>query len=157
MICLTLLIDIIVVLNCKIKDVTRSKKFINCINILTGPGTDNSSSKLPNENVPTTQSMQQPPSSSQQPIVSSPQGASVSSSSKTVMSNTTSMAHSMASDSHFLQQQSQIFVFSTRMANDAAELVMAGKYKNILNFHTDQPETQNFLQVMKNENSVNLL
>ncbi|CAG2225282.1 BCL9 [Mytilus edulis] len=74
------------------------------------------------------------------------QGASVSSSSKTVMSNTTSMAHSMASDSHFLQQQSQIFVFSTRMANDAAELVMAGKYKNILNFHTDQPETQNFLQ-----------
>lgn len=111
-----------------------------------GPVTDNSSSKLPNENVPTTQSMQQPLSSSQQPIVSSPQGASVSSTSKTVMSNTTSMAHSMSSDSHFLQQQSQIFVFSTRMANDAAELVMAGKYKNILNFHTDQPETQNFLQ-----------
>lgn len=105
---------------------------------------------LQNENiVPTSQSMQQPPTSSQLPIVSSPPGVSVSSTShKTVMSNSSSVAHSMASDSQFLQQQSQIFVFSTRMANDAADQVMCGKYKNILNFHMDQADTQKFLQVI---------
>ncbi|XP_062614271.1 protein pygopus-like isoform X2 [Saccostrea cucullata] len=45
-----------------------------------------------------------------------------------------------------MQQQSQIFVFSTQMANDAAETVMAGQYKNILSFHMDQPNTKKFLQ-----------
>jgi hypothetical protein len=51
-------------------------------------------------------------------------------------------------DSQFMQQQSQIFVFSTQMANDAAETVMAGQYKNILSFHMDQPSTKKFLQVL---------
>jgi len=125
------------------KSIGDNSKFL-----LAGPGTDKPPS-LTNENVPTPQSMQQPPTSSQQPIVSSPQGITVSSSSKTVMSNSSSVSHSMTtSDAQFLQQQSQIFVFSTRMANDAAELVMAGKYKNILNFHMDQSETQKFLQVI---------
>lgn len=50
-------------------------------------------------------------------------------------------------ESQFMQQQSQIFVFSTQMANDAAETVMAGQYKNILSFHMDQPNTKKFLQV----------
>ncbi|XP_055997435.1 B-cell CLL/lymphoma 9 protein-like isoform X2 [Ostrea edulis] len=49
-------------------------------------------------------------------------------------------------ESQFMQQQSQIFVFSTQMANDAAETVMAGQYKNILSFHMDQPSTKKFLQ-----------
>ncbi|XP_059175649.1 B-cell CLL/lymphoma 9-like protein [Physella acuta] len=46
----------------------------------------------------------------------------------------------------FMQQQSEIFVFSTNMANQAAESVQQGHYKSILQFHMDHPETKAFLQ-----------
>ena len=51
-------------------------------------------------------------------------------------------------EQHFMQQQSQIFVFSTSMANKAAELVRQGQYQSIRDFHMDQPGTKQFLQVM---------
>ena len=50
-------------------------------------------------------------------------------------------------EQHFMQQQSQIFVFSTSMANKAAELVRQGQYQSIRDFHMDQPGTKQFLQV----------
>ncbi|KAK3604620.1 hypothetical protein CHS0354_028977 [Potamilus streckersoni] len=49
-------------------------------------------------------------------------------------------------DPHFMQQQSQIFVFTTGMANEAADAVQSGQYKSILSYHMDQPPTKKFLQ-----------
>lgn len=53
----------------------------------------------------------------------------------------------LAAGGHFMQHQSQIFVFSTPMANNAASAVQCGHYKNILEFHLDQPATMQFMQV----------
>ena len=53
----------------------------------------------------------------------------------------------VASEGHLVQQQSEIFVFTTQLANEAAHAVQSGQYKNILSFHMDQPSTKKFLQV----------
>ena len=50
-------------------------------------------------------------------------------------------------DSNFMQQQSHIFVFSTRLANEAAEAVLTGQHKNIISFHCEQPGTKKILAV----------
>ena len=52
------------------------------------------------------------------------------------------------SDTQLVQQQNEIFVFTTQLANDAAEAVHSGQYKNLLSFHVDQPATKSFLQVL---------
>ena len=51
-------------------------------------------------------------------------------------------------ESHFMQQQSQIFVFSTDLANKAAECVLRGQVKSVIEYHIDQPSTKKFLQVI---------
>lgn len=51
------------------------------------------------------------------------------------------------SEGPMLQQQSEIFVFTTQLANEAAQAVQSGQYKNILSYHMDQPSTKSFLQV----------
>lgn len=48
---------------------------------------------------------------------------------------------------HFMSQQSQIFVFSTGLANEAAEVVQRGQCRSIVDFHLDTPATRQFLQV----------
>ncbi|XP_070199668.1 B-cell CLL/lymphoma 9 protein-like isoform X2 [Littorina saxatilis] len=45
----------------------------------------------------------------------------------------------------FIQQQSTIFVFSTGMANQAAESVKAGKHNSLISFHMESPSTQQSL------------
>lgn len=47
---------------------------------------------------------------------------------------------------HFMSQQSQIFVFSTGLANEAAEVVQRGQCRSIVDFHLDTPATRQFLQ-----------
>jgi len=47
----------------------------------------------------------------------------------------------------FMPQQSQVFVFSTAMANRAAEAVERGLCRSIIDFHVEQPRTRQFLQV----------
>ena len=47
----------------------------------------------------------------------------------------------------FMPQQSQVFVFSTSMANQAAEAVERGLCRTIIDFHIEQPRTRHFLQV----------
>ncbi|RUS89913.1 hypothetical protein EGW08_002354 [Elysia chlorotica] len=47
----------------------------------------------------------------------------------------------------FMQQQSEIFVFSTALANQAAEGVRMGQCKTIIQFHMEHPSTKAFLQV----------
>lgn len=46
-----------------------------------------------------------------------------------------------------MQQQSQIFVFSTALANKGAEAVRSGQFSTIIAYHCAQPETKKFLQV----------
>ena len=53
----------------------------------------------------------------------------------------------LPTDAPFMQQQSQIFVFDTKLANHAAEAVLCGQYKNIIDYHCDQPGTKEILQV----------
>ena len=54
----------------------------------------------------------------------------------------------MPSDGHqFMQQQSQICVFSTNLANKAADMVRAGHYASIRDYHMDSPQTKSYLQV----------
>lgn len=52
---------------------------------------------------------------------------------------------------HFVPQQSQIFVFSTNLANDAADAVQSGRCRSIVDFHLDQPATKQFLQVHRSQ------
>ncbi|CAH1785706.1 unnamed protein product [Owenia fusiformis] len=50
------------------------------------------------------------------------------------------------SDSHYMQQHSQIFVYSTGLANKASESVLNGTHKSIIEYHCEQPGTKKFLQ-----------
>jgi hypothetical protein len=47
-----------------------------------------------------------------------------------------------------MQQQSQIFVFSTALANKGADAVRSGQFPTIIAYHCAQPETKKFLQVL---------
>ena len=46
-----------------------------------------------------------------------------------------------------MQQSSQIFVFSTQWANNAAKAVMEGNYQSIIGWHESQGETKKHLAV----------
>lgn len=50
-------------------------------------------------------------------------------------------------EAQYMQQQSQIFVFSTKLANKAAEAVFQQQYPSIIAFHMSQPTTRKFLEV----------
>ncbi|CAL1542898.1 unnamed protein product, partial [Lymnaea stagnalis] len=62
----------------------------------------------------------------------------------TMMSSQHGMVSSL--EPPFMQQQSEIFVFSTSLANQAAESVRHGHFKSIVQFHMEQPNTKAFLQ-----------
>lgn len=47
----------------------------------------------------------------------------------------------------FNQAHSQLFVFSTQMANKAADAVVSGTYGSILQYHLEDLDTKNFLRV----------
>ncbi|GFT38976.1 BCL9 domain-containing protein [Trichonephila clavipes] len=51
-------------------------------------------------------------------------------------------------ETQYMQQQSQIFVFSTALANKAAESYLTGQFPSIIAFHCAQPGTKSFLEVM---------
>lgn len=46
----------------------------------------------------------------------------------------------------YMQQQSQIFVFSTMLANTGAEEVLQGRYPSIIAYHCAQPGTKKYLE-----------
>lgn len=50
-------------------------------------------------------------------------------------------------EAQYMQQQSQIFVFSTALANKGAEAIMAGQYPSIIAYHCAQPGTKKYLEV----------
>lgn len=46
-----------------------------------------------------------------------------------------------------MQQQSQIFVFSTQLANKGADCVISGQFPSIIAYHCAQPGTKKILEV----------
>lgn len=50
-------------------------------------------------------------------------------------------------EAQYMQQQSQIFVFSTTLANKAAESVLQGQFPSIIACHCAQPGTKKYLEV----------
>lgn len=51
-------------------------------------------------------------------------------------------------EAQYMQQQSQIFVFSTTLANKGAEAVLRGDYLSIIDYHCAQPGTKKYLEVL---------
>lgn len=49
-------------------------------------------------------------------------------------------------EAQYMQQQSQIFVFSTALANKSAESVIQGQYSSIIAYHCAQPRTKKYLE-----------
>lgn len=78
-----------------------------------------------------------------QPLMSNVLGAN---SAGNKQSNATS-GNMDAQQQQYMQQQSQIFVFSTSLANKSAESVLAGHYPTIIAYHCAQPRTKKFLEV----------
>lgn len=77
-----------------------------------------------------------------QPLMSNVLGGNATSNKQ---SNTTS--GNMDQQQQYMQQQSQIFVFSTSLANKSAESVNSGQYPTIIAYHCAQPRTKKFLEV----------
>ena len=50
-------------------------------------------------------------------------------------------------DQQYMQQSSQIFVFSTQWANNAAKAVMDGSHQSIIGWHESQEQTKKHLAV----------
>ena len=50
-------------------------------------------------------------------------------------------------EQQYMQQSSQIFVFSTQWANKAAQAVMQQEFPSIICWHENQPETKKHLSV----------
>ena len=44
-------------------------------------------------------------------------------------------------------QSSQVFVFSTQLANEAATAVSTGTHNSIISYHLEEPNTKRFIQV----------
>jgi len=51
-------------------------------------------------------------------------------------------------ETQYMQQSSQVFVFSTALANKAAETVLRGEYDSIIAYHCAQPGTKKYLEVL---------
>ena len=55
--------------------------------------------------------------------------------------------HPVTIEAQYMQQQIQLFVFSTALANKAAEAVLQGQYASIISYHCAQPRTKKYLEV----------
>ena len=54
-------------------------------------------------------------------------------------------------DQQYMQQSSQIYVFSTEWANKGAQAVMEEQFGSIIEWHGSQPQTKKHLEV-ENQN-----
>ena len=52
-------------------------------------------------------------------------------------------------EAQYMQQQSQIFVFSTTLANKGAEAVFQGQFPSIIAYHCAQAATRKYLEVKR--------
>jgi hypothetical protein len=63
--------------------------------------------------------------------------------------------YTINNDSPFLQANNQVFVFSTLLANQAAESVLKSEYPNIIEYHKSLPSTAQYLSVSEDLTAVN--
>ncbi len=59
-----------------------------------------------------------------------------------------------AMDQQYMQQSSQIYVFSTEWANTGANAVMQEQFPSIISWHESRPETKKHLEVRREANAV---
>lgn len=64
-----------------------------------------------------------------------------------LVSNVLPKQQQQQQNNEFLQQQSQIFVFSTALANQGADAVVQQHFPSIIAFHCAQPGTKKYLEV----------
>ena len=65
--------------------------------------------------------------------------------------------YTLTSDSSpFLQANNQVFVFTTQLANEAAEAVLKNEYPTILEYHKSLPSTAQYLNVSETKNYFSL-
>ena len=57
--------------------------------------------------------------------------------------------YAVNNESPFLQTNNQVFVFTTQLANEAAEAVMKNDHPNIIDYHRALPSTTQYLNVSK--------
>jgi hypothetical protein len=55
--------------------------------------------------------------------------------------------YTITSDNPFLQANNQVFVFTTQLANEAADAVLKTEYPNIIEYHKSLPSTTSYLTV----------
>lgn len=55
--------------------------------------------------------------------------------------------YTVTSDTPFLQTNNQVFVFTTQLANEAAEAVLKNEHPNIIEYHKSLPSTASYLAV----------
>jgi hypothetical protein len=55
--------------------------------------------------------------------------------------------YTITSDSPFLQANNQVFVFTTQLANEAADAVLKNEHPNIIEYHKSLPSTAQYLNV----------
>ena len=86
------------------------------------------------------------PSSQGQQVANHMIGAHPHNSQHLLTNNMTGQKSSATMDSQYMQQQSQIFVFTTRLANKAAEAVDNQSFSSIIDYHCSNPETKRLLE-----------
>ncbi|CAF1524121.1 unnamed protein product [Adineta steineri] len=58
--------------------------------------------------------------------------------------------YSVTSDTPYLQTNNQVFVFTTQLANEAAESVLKNEHPNIIEYHKSLPSTSQYLNSLSN-------
>lgn len=104
------------------------------------PSAHNACSNTPNSSLLTRQTP--PPPSLQQPPLLPPQSTSSS-----YMPMSPRNQYNITSDNSYLQTSNQVFVFTTQLANEAAESVLKNEHPNIIEFHKSLPSTAQFMSV----------
>ncbi|CAF1661785.1 unnamed protein product, partial [Adineta ricciae] len=111
------------------------------------PPTQNTGRATPNSSLLTRQT---PPPPSLQQQQSHPPPSSY-------MSMSPRNQYTVTSDSPFLQTNNQVFVFTTQLANEAAESVLKNEHPNIIEYHKSLPTTAQYISTLSNNNHNSLL
>ncbi|CAF4120049.1 unnamed protein product [Rotaria magnacalcarata] len=60
--------------------------------------------------------------------------------------------YNITSDSPYLQTSNQVFVFTTQLANEAADSVLKNEHPNIIEYHKSLPSTAQYVSSLSNNN-----
>ena len=86
------------------------------------------------------------PLQQQSPVTSAPPPAPLTTSSSYISMSPRNQ-YTVTNDSSYLHTSNQVFVFTTQIANDAAESVLKNEHSNIIEYHKSLPSTVQYLSV----------